>query len=303
MDRGMGRASLISGGLHAGLMVAIVLGLPAFAAKVEPEPPSYIVEFEKVEDKAAAPNKTPSTRPDPKATEPKPPPPPAPPPKAAEPPPPPPKPPEPIKAEPKPPEPVKQPDAVALAPKEPEKPKVEQPKPPEPPKEEVKKPTPPTPPKPPETKRDKADDVLDALLQNKSENKPALQQQKPQPPQPQQQAARPVQGADRFASQISASEKDAVASKVRECWSFPAGAKDAQSLIVQLRVSMNPDGTVREARVVDEARYRSDGYFRAAADAAWRAVANPRCQPFPLPPAKYDTWRNFVFNFDPSDMI
>jgi hypothetical protein len=28
---------------------------------------------------------------------------------------------------------------------------------------------------------------------------------------------------------------------------------------------------------------------------------NPRCQPWPLSPEKYNSWRNITFNFDPRD--
>jgi hypothetical protein len=32
-----------------------------------------------------------------------------------------------------------------------------------------------------------------------------------------------------------------------------------------------------------------------------RAVSNPRCQPWPLSPDKYNAWRTITFNFDPRD--
>ena len=28
---------------------------------------------------------------------------------------------------------------------------------------------------------------------------------------------------------------------------------------------------------------------------------NPRCQPWPLSPEKYNSWRTITFNFDPRD--
>ena len=45
----------------------------------------------------------------------------------------------------------------------------------------------------------------------------------------------------------------------------------------------------------------NDPTFRAAADSAMRAVSNPRCQPWPLSPDKYNSWRTITFNFDPRD--
>ena len=66
-------------------------------------------------------------------------------------------------------------------------------------------------------------------------------------------------------------------------------------------VQMNQDGTPVKAEIQDTGRYRSDPVFRAAADAAYRAVMNPRCQPWPLPTERYNGWRTITFNFDPRD--
>ena len=40
---------------------------------------------------------------------------------------------------------------------------------------------------------------------------------------------------------------------------------------------------------------------RAAADAAHRAIMNPRCQPWPLAQEKFNSWKTITFNFDPRD--
>ena len=80
----------------------------------------------------------------------------------------------------------------------------------------------------------------------------------------------------------------------------PPGGGD-QSLIVTLVVQMSRDGTPVKAEVRDTRRYSSDPVFRAAADAAHRAIMNPRCQPWPLDPAKYSAWKTIVFNYDPRD--
>ena len=51
---------------------------------------------------------------------------------------------------------------------------------------------------------------------------------------------------------------------------------------------MNQDGTPVKAELKDTGRYNNDPNFRAAADAAHRAIMNPRCQPWPLSPEKYN---------------
>jgi hypothetical protein len=64
---------------------------------------------------------------------------------------------------------------------------------------------------------------------------------------------------------------------------------------------MNQDGTPVKAEIKDTGRYGNDPTFRAAADAAHRAVMNPRCQPWPLSAEKFNAWRTITFNFDPRD--
>jgi hypothetical protein len=102
---------------------------------------------------------------------------------------------------------------------------------------------------------------------------------------------------------LAISEIDLVRQQIRECWNLPAGAKDAQDLNIEIRVVMNPDATVREARIQDQRRLQGDPFFRAAAESALRAVLNPRCNPLKLPPDKYQQWQTMTLNFDPRDMF
>jgi len=274
----MSSGSILSGLFHLALALAIVFGLPSFVKPPpEPEMPNT-VEVVTMAPKATAPELTKPPvpkQPDPPKQEVKPEPtPPAPaPPKAAE-----------AKPEPKP-EPIPDKKAEVVKPE----PKKEEPKKEEPKKAEVKKP-----------EKDRFDSILDSVLKNKA---PA----KPTPPDPQakpvQQAAAPQQRqtAANLSDQLARSEMDAVREKVRPCWNFPAGAPNPERLIVDIQVSMNPNGTVREATIVDRSRM-NDPFYRSAAEAALRATLNPSCQPFPLPADKYNTWRNFTFGFDPRDL-
>ena len=102
---------------------------------------------------------------------------------------------------------------------------------------------------------------------------------------------------------LAISEIDLIRQQIRKCWSLPAGAKDAQNLSIEIRMAMNQDATVREARILDQGRLQSDPFFRAAAESALRAVLNPRCNPLKLPLEKYNLWRNMILIFDPRDMF
>jgi len=304
--------AILSVGLHVFVLVAAIANFDFFSrAPLEPEP--VMVEFEAIAPHAAAP-KIGNPPPQPKdakiaeeTTK-------APPPKTAEPPPAPeqPKPPEVAAATPQPPKPVEQPkpeppkpveDKEALKPKQPEPPKVE--KPPEPPKPEpkpeVKKVEPPKPAPPkPQPPKPNVDNLVDSILKNQ-DSKTKIQTPEQQP-KPVTEVTRQAPSAPNLAAVVSASEIEGVRNKIRPCWSFPAGAKDSDSLIVTLVVQMNQDGTPVRAEVKDTGRYNRDSTFRAATDAAWRAIMNPRCQPWPLPAGKYESWRSITFNFDPRDL-
>jgi hypothetical protein len=98
-------------------------------------------------------------------------------------------------------------------------------------------------------------------------------------------------------------EVDLVRRQIERCWNVPAGAKDMQNMAVAVQVDMNRDGTPRNAVIKDQARLRSDPFYRAAAESALRAVLNPRCHPFKLPAEKYDRWRTMTLVFDPKQMF
>jgi outer membrane biosynthesis protein TonB len=99
--------------------------------------------------------------------------------------------------------------------------------------------------------------------------------------------------------QASMSEIDAIRRQIEGCWNIPAGARDAGSLVVRIRVWVNPDGTVAQARILDASRMATDVFFRAAAETALRAVLNPRCSPLPIPPKKYDQFKILILHFNP----
>jgi hypothetical protein len=302
--------AIVSAMLHIVVLGAAVMNLDFFNRPPLMDPEPVMVDFEMIDKKAAAP-KVGNPPPQPKdvpiaeeATK-------APPPKSAEPPPVPEKPKvETAEAKPLPPPPVEKPkpetpkpaeDLIALKPKEPEPPKVE--KPPEPPKptppQEVKKPEPPKPPPPkPAPPKPNVDSMIDDILKNKQS--PQKQQTPETQPKPVQQVTRQAPAAPNLAAVVTASEIEGVRSKIRPCWNTIGGGRD-QNMIITLLVQMNQDGTPVKAELKDTGRYNNDPNFRAAADAAHRAIMNPRCQPWPLSPEKYNSWRNITFNFDPRD--
>ncbi len=309
----------VSAVLHTAIILVILLGLPDFLKKdLPPEETPIAVQLVNLADVTRAtqrnpkpveqakldtpPPPVPATKPEPK---PDPlPPPPSPPPSSQSAPPSPPPPPAPEPPKPSPPPPPPPPDPIP-APKPPE-PKPEPPKP-EPPKPEAK-PEPPKPlakPAPPKPDKTKQDQQFDDLLKNLSAKATQMEKQDT-PPKPTKQVASAPASAQPNAplgSQLTTAEKDLIIAQIEKCWSPPIGAKDAKNLVITLKVQLATDGTAQSVQIVDQGRYNSDGFFRAAADSAVRAIRNPNCVPLKVPPDKFDQWKNMTLNFDPRDLL
>lgn len=325
----MRQGFLLSVAFHAGVVVLAIYGLPVLSPPQPLDETPLFVEVVDIADVINAP--PPSPTPEEKAPE-----------KAPDPPPPPPKP-EPVaQPEPPKPEPIPEPKPeIAALPPEPaprEKPEPE----PEPKAEPKAEPEPKPEPKPepvakPEPKPEPKSDPSAAAAKLKKKPTPpptfdtasllktlkeVKQSQKTETPPPEEKKA-PKQD-DFLASMKSAIKsekprlfdptkklsmteeaalKKIVVDTVKPCWNVAAGAKDGANLAVLVRLYMRPDGTVSSASIEDQARYLTDQFFRTAAEAARRAVLNPRCNPIKLPPDRYDFWREIVINFDPKEIL
>jgi hypothetical protein len=96
-------------------------------------------------------------------------------------------------------------------------------------------------------------------------------------------------------------EIDAFRAQMRRCWNPPSGARNAEDLIVQVRVSLAPNGMISAGPKVMNRAQLGDPFFRAAAESVLRAIR--RCQPFKMPPEKYAAWRDIELKFDPGKML
>jgi outer membrane biosynthesis protein TonB len=163
------------------------------------------------------------------------------------------------------------------------------------------------PPKP-VLKPEKPDDFMSVLKTVENLKKAAPQEAKPTKPLSEVVAdalkrhqVEPQQKLARLGSSLTMTERDSVRRQIERCWNVPAGARDAENLVVHIRLRLNADGTVIRAELVDGARAAGDTFFRAAAESALRAVLS--CSPLRLPPKKYEEWKNMVLSFNPRDMF
>ena len=112
-----------------------------------------------------------------------------------------------------------------------------------------------------------------------------------------------------YFSELSITETDAIASLLRECWNLDPGARGIENMIIQIRVYLNKDGTVRDAKILDTARYNSDPHFRAIAESARRAVYSAQNHNnvnvykifVDKYGDKYSMWNTIILNFNPMD--
>lgn len=285
----LGAGVLLSVGLHALLLTFVIFGLPIFW-EPEPLPGAIGIELAQLSDITAAPKVQkegpPKPKPEPpkeevKKEEPK---------KVA---PPPPNPPAAAAPPPPPEEEVAEviPDPAVEKKKEEEKKKAEQKKKAE--EEKKKKKEAEKKKKEEAKKKQKEDDkALEALLANLSPDKPAPEPEK----KPKKKAdAAPAEASagpqTALASEVAltASEEDGIRGQIERVWNLGslAGSPDLTGLVIEMRITLLPDGSVTKVQVLNT---NPSPFFGPAAESAKRAVMI--ASPLTLPRGKtYDTMR------------
>ena len=109
--------------------------------------------------------------------------------------------------------------------------------------------------------------------------------------------------AESIGETLTATQVDMIRNTIRKCWHFPAGLKDAETLVVDIKMELDRSGYVKKAEVVEKNRMKRDSGFKIAAENAQRAVLDQRCNPLPLPKEKYDEWKDLELSFNPRDML
>jgi hypothetical protein len=313
----------LSAGLHIGLFVLILLGLPSLFRPPPPQEMPIAVDLVTIapETRATQPNPfrpKPEAKPEPAVAAPAPKPEPKPePPAAAEPPsaaaPPP---------APAPPQPKPEVKATPAPPPPPPKPVQAQAPPPPPPSEAKPRPEPQRVahhvPRPERKKSDPAafEKVLnnldqkkpepaafDSLLKNLTRDQVAPADEAP-PQRQRVSAAAPPSSQPKapLGAQLTASEMDLLREQLYHCWNVPSGVRDAKDLVIEIRVAVGPDGIARQAVIVDQGRL-GDPIYRAAAESARRTFFNPECTPLRVPAGKYELWKDLVVDFSPKDLL
>ena len=100
---------------------------------------------------------------------------------------------------------------------------------------------------------------------------------------------------------IGISEIDMLKKHISNFWTPPIGAAGAENLIVDIFMEFNKEGYVLKAEWVNRGMNSNNSFYKAAANAAIRAVKD--AEPMPLPASKFNEWRTLTFRFDPAKMF
>ena len=106
----------------------------------------------------------------------------------------------------------------------------------------------------------------------------------------------------RLGEKLTISEKDAIRRQFYRCWIVPAGAKDLKDLIVSIKIKLNDECEVINTKLLTD-RKLNNPFFRAASESAMRAVNHPECKKLQVPKKKYETWKEIILDFDPSQSL
>lgn len=278
---------LLSAAVHAGVVVAALVGLPALTRDAPDMPDVVPVDFVVIAEETRTTEPPPEPEPAPEAD------------------------PEPeleqqvAQAQP---EPAPAPEAVPLPAEKPAPPAPE----PEPDPEPKPEPrarldvTPRAKPRPPSRfNADRLAALIDRSVEESSPAPPEAVQEDTETSKaeaPEESQRRQAALTDRFATTTL---RALIADRVQKCWYLPAGAKDVADMQVTIRIDLRRDGRLaRQPRFVDTGKHSlsDDQFYRIFAESARRAVQN--CEPYEdLPPAQYHIWQSIEFTFDAGRML
>lgn len=164
-------------------------------------------------------------------------------------------------------------------------------------------------PLPPKAEKPK-DDGMKSLLASVEKIKESLAKEEP-PLETPEDKNKGIEGGREgsYMQDLTISEKDALASKLRSCWNLDAGIKGIADMVAEVQADLSPEGLVKEVKIADTYRYNNDPAFRSVAESARRAVLicgnMGEESPFVLlakrHPDKYSLWKSMRLYFNPLD--
>ncbi len=171
--------------------------------------------------------------------------------------------------------------------------------------EPEKKPDPkPTPPKPkPKDDELNFDDLQKLIDKERQEETARVVETPSETVETADQTRQAIGAGDR----LTASDKAKMKAAVERCWNAGSiiGAPEPEKLRVEILIELNRDGSLAaQPKVTNALQINLSGnrFWKVAEQQALRAVAN--CAPYDFfPQDRYNDWKSFLLNFDPSEMV
>ena len=103
---------------------------------------------------------------------------------------------------------------------------------------------------------------------------------------------------------LSISDRDFIASKLRNCWNIDGGLQNIEEIVVEVRVLVNKDGSIRDVTIMNKMNLPA---FRPLSESARRAVyicaQKGADSPFKILADNYadhySDWKELYLNFNP----
>jgi outer membrane biosynthesis protein TonB len=95
--------------------------------------------------------------------------------------------------------------------------------------------------------------------------------------------------------------RDFIRVQIERHWRPDVGAAGAGEVLIAIHLTLNRDGSVGSAEIVDDPRYRGSAAYRSLALSARNAALVS--SPLTLPPGRYDEVRDMVLNFNPRNAL
>ena len=156
----------------------------------------------------------------------------------------------------------------------------------------------------PKTKNKKPDYNLKSLLAS-------VEKVRQDAPNPQQEQPDTTEALDngtegRMDKILTISDRDFIASKLRDCWNIDGGAQNIEEIKVEIRVLVNKDGSIRDVKIMNHMNLPA---FKSLSESARRAVyicaQKGADSPFKILSDNYadhySDWKELYLNFNPMD--
>jgi hypothetical protein len=95
--------------------------------------------------------------------------------------------------------------------------------------------------------------------------------------------------------------RDFIRVQIERHWRPDVAAAGAGEILIAIHVTLNRDGSVGSAEIVDDPRYRGSTAYRSLALSARNAAL--LSSPLTLPPGRYDEVRDITLDFNPKDAL